>query len=421
MESLWPQAPLDPSTTPIPPSAAELWAGPLGLLGLIPLIPLIRLAARRWPRAALLGGFLAWSTATAGPAATCVLVAWVACGQAWICILLNREREGRLARRTRLALTWIGLHLLVLPLWWVPAHAWAAWDPANRFAALHSLGFAYLLVRLIAWGVDARPNQPLRPLASTCWLLYPPCSRYGPVLLRQDFLTRLDAWLPAARPDYAFIARRIASALIGLILLGILAKNMPRAEETRSVLLTPQHYDTQTLLRAFYFIPSQIYLLLWSYSELALGLARWLGIDAPENFHKLPVATSVRDFWRRWHLSLGAWLRDYLYIPLGGARRRTELNYLIVFVYVGIWHGASWSYAAWGVSQAAGLCVNRWWDLAMERCGRPAWTRSPLWRGLCWLLTMHYQAASIVLMWDSQHCGARYFPELLRRLNPIGA
>ncbi|MFO0839285.1 MAG: MBOAT family O-acyltransferase [Phycisphaerae bacterium] len=414
--ALWPQAPFHPGTSPIPPTGAELWAGPIGLLGLIPLVPLIRVVARWSPRAALLGAFLVWTLATAGPSAAAIVICWAVCGHALVCALLLAERDGRISRRTRVALVWTLLHLLILPLWWFPVQPWAAWDPACRFSPLHALGFAYMLVRLIAWGVSADCREALRSVDTACWLFYPPASRNGPVLLRGPFLERFDAWRPAQRPDVRAVLRRMGAVLVGLLALGIVTRNIPEARLDGDICSTPALYSTGSLIRVLYLVPTQIYLALWTYSELANALGLWIGVHVEENFNFLPATTSVRDFWRRWHISLGAWLRDYMYIPLGGNRRRTELNYFIIFVYVGLWHGASWSYAAWGVTQGLGLSVNRWWDRWVVRSGRPAWTRSWPWRVVCWLLTIHYQAASITLMWDPQHCGTRYFPELLRRI-----
>jgi alginate O-acetyltransferase complex protein AlgI len=134
------------------------------------------------------------------------------------------------------------------------------------------------------------------------------------------------------------------------------------------------------------------------------------------NFDWLPRATSVRDFWRRWHITLGAWLREYLYIPLGGNRRHVYWNYLIVFGYCGIWHGPSWSFLAWGLSQAAALSVQRVWDRLTRRLGWPERPGGPVWIVLSWLVTMHFQLATVMVFVDFDHLGMRLFGELLHRL-----
>ena len=96
----------------------------------------------------------------------------------------------------------------------------------------------------------------------------------------------------------------------------------------------------------------QIYFDFSGYSDMAIGLGQALGFSAPENFRYPYAAASIGDFWRRWHLSLSCWFRDYVYIPLGGNRRgkyRTALNKIIVFALCGVWHGAAWTFLVWGL------------------------------------------------------------------------
>ncbi len=106
----------------------------------------------------------------------------------------------------------------------------------------------------------------------------------------------------------------------------------------------------------------QIYYDFSGYSDMAIGIGRMLGFDFPENFLHPYAATSVRDFWRRWHVSLSTWFRDYLYIPLGGNRKglpRTCLNSLIVFALCGLWHGASAMFLLWGLWHGLFLTLER--------------------------------------------------------------
>ncbi len=106
----------------------------------------------------------------------------------------------------------------------------------------------------------------------------------------------------------------------------------------------------------------QIYFDFSGYSDMAIGLGRMFGFSFPENFRYPYVAQSVTEFWRRWHLSLSTWFRDYLYIPLGGNRCsawRNSLNLLIVFLLCGLWHGASWTFVVWGVYHGLFLMVER--------------------------------------------------------------
>jgi len=120
----------------------------------------------------------------------------------------------------------------------------------------------------------------------------------------------------------------------------------------------------------------QIYFDFSGYSDMAIGLGRFFGFRFPENFDTPYRAASVTEFWRRWHLSLSRWFRDYLYIPLGGNRlgdRRTYANLMIVFLLCGLWHGASWTFLAWGLLHGVLLMIERaGWGERLARLPRPA-------------------------------------------------
>ena len=120
--------------------------------------------------------------------------------------------------------------------------------------------------------------------------------------------------------------------------------------------------DTRTAWLAVLAYTLQIYFDFSGYSDMAIGLGRMLGFQLPENFNRPYSATSITDFWRRWHMSLSRWFRDYLYIPLGGNRRgrlRTYLNLATVFLLVGLWHGANWTFLVWGAYHGALLVLER--------------------------------------------------------------
>lgn len=108
----------------------------------------------------------------------------------------------------------------------------------------------------------------------------------------------------------------------------------------------------------------QIFFDFSGYSDMAIGLGRIFGFKYMENFNFPYIASSITDFWRRWHISLSTWFKDYVYIPLGGSRcssMRTSMNLLMVFFLTGIWHGASWSFVLWGVWHGAFLLVEKRW------------------------------------------------------------
>ena len=106
----------------------------------------------------------------------------------------------------------------------------------------------------------------------------------------------------------------------------------------------------------------QIYFDFSGYSDMAIGLGRMLGFEFQENFNYPYISRSVREFWRRWHISLSTWFRDYLYIPMGGNRassHRTYFNLLVVFLLCGLWHGASWTFVVWGLYHGLFLILER--------------------------------------------------------------
>ena len=119
----------------------------------------------------------------------------------------------------------------------------------------------------------------------------------------------------------------------------------------------------------------QIYFDFSGYSDMAIGLGRMLGFDFPENFNYPYVAKSVREFWRRWHISLSTWFRDYLYIPLGGNRHgstRTYVNLVLVFFLCGLWHGAVWTFVVWGLYHGFFLALERTaFGKVLDRSWRP--------------------------------------------------
>jgi alginate O-acetyltransferase complex protein AlgI len=127
----------------------------------------------------------------------------------------------------------------------------------------------------------------------------------------------------------------------------------------------------------------QIYFDFSGYTDIARGCARLLGFRFPSNFERPYLASDIAEFWRRWHISLSSWLRDYLYIPLGGNRHgeaRTCINLLIVMGLGGLWHGASWNFAAWGLFHGSLLVIHRYWRKVVVAAGIAGRVDAPAWR-----------------------------------------
>jgi alginate O-acetyltransferase complex protein AlgI len=134
----------------------------------------------------------------------------------------------------------------------------------------------------------------------------------------------------------------------------------------------PEDHTGMTLLLTTYFFAFQIYCDFSGYSDMAIGAARVMGYDLMENFRTPYIAASIKEFWSRWHISLSTWFRDYLYIPLGGNRAgktRWMLNLFLVFLISGIWHGANWTYVAWGALHGIFLMIAIIKDDLLDRKG----------------------------------------------------
>lgn len=145
----------------------------------------------------------------------------------------------------------------------------------------------------------------------------------------------------------------------------------------------PAHQSASALLLATFAFAWQIYFDFSGYTDMARGVAKLLGFDLILNFNNPYLATGLGDFWQRWHISLSTWFRDYVYIPLGGSRRgsfNTYRNLLITFVVSGIWHGAAWTFAIWGLLHALGIMLTRQLERSaayrdrVPKIAKQAWT-----------------------------------------------
>jgi D-alanyl-lipoteichoic acid acyltransferase DltB (MBOAT superfamily) len=156
----------------------------------------------------------------------------------------------------------------------------------------------------------------------------------------------------------------------------------------------PGDYTGIPLTLATYFFAIQIYCDFSGYSDIAIGAARVMGYDLTENFQRPYFSRSIAEFWRRWHITLSTWFRDYLYIPLGGSRvsnARKAANLMIVFLVSGLWHGAAWTFVIWGALHGFYLVFSQWtagfWQAVENRLGLD---RSPrLKDALAILVTFH--------------------------------
>jgi D-alanyl-lipoteichoic acid acyltransferase DltB (MBOAT superfamily) len=178
-------------------------------------------------------------------------------------------------------------------------------------------------------------------------------------------IVRASQFIPQLLKPYHVSERAVWKAI--LLILGGLFKKMVISDYLSVNLIdrvfeTPEMYSGVEILTAIYSYALQIYCDFSGYTDIAIGLALLLGFKLPQNFNSPYKATSIVSFWRRWHMSLSYWLRDYLYIPLGGNRKgtfRTGLNVMITMLLGGLWHGANIRFVIWGLMHGAGLVVNK--------------------------------------------------------------
>jgi D-alanyl-lipoteichoic acid acyltransferase DltB (MBOAT superfamily) len=198
------------------------------------------------------------------------------------------------------------------------------------------------------------------PLDMLLYMSFFPQLVAGPIVRAGYFLPQLARRSPEAVP--------IAAAL--LLILGGLFKKVVVANYLATGLVdpvfsAPTSYGGPDLLLASYGYAVQIYCDFSAYSDMAIGLAALLGFRFPANFNQPYRAQRLREFWRRWHISLSTWLRDYLYKPLGGNRHgrlTTYRNVMLTMLLGGIWHGAGWKFVAWGALHGGGLAVERMFE-----------------------------------------------------------
>jgi alginate O-acetyltransferase complex protein AlgI len=204
---------------------------------------------------------------------------------------------------------------------------------------------------------------------------------------------------------------------IFLILTGLIKKvaiaDMLGSNLVDRVFDQPQLYSSLETLAAIYGYALQIYCDFSGYSDIAIGSALLLGFKLPTNFNSPYRAQNLRDFWKRWHITLSNWLFDYVYISIGGLRKRRfnlYRNLFLTFLIGGLWHGAAWTFVIWGGLHGLGLSVSHWWN-----GNRPGHTRQSSWlvKTICTVATFHFVCLTWVVFRSEN---LRQVLEILKRL-----
>jgi alginate O-acetyltransferase complex protein AlgI len=180
----------------------------------------------------------------------------------------------------------------------------------------------------------------------------------GPIVRASELMPQLETPRDPRRVDNS---RAFFLIVSGLFLKVVIANHLA-THIVDEVFAAPNRYSSLEVLVAIYGYAVQIFADFCGYTNIAIGIALLLGFKFPQNFNSPYTAISLQDFWRRWHMTLSRWLRDYLYIPLGGSRKgsvRTYVNLMITMLLGGLWHGAAWTFVVWGAIHGIGLCVER--------------------------------------------------------------
>lgn len=246
------------------------------------------------------------------------------------------------------------------------------------------IGISFYTFQAMSYVIDVRRGtmRPASPVDFALYLSFFPHLIAGPIVRASELLPQFVS----PRDPRRIEAARAFALICGGLLKKVLIADPIATRLVDPVFGSPALYTRWDIVAAVYGYAVQIYSDFSAYSDMAIGLALLLGFYFPANFDRPYAAVTLRDFWRRWHMSLSRWLRDYLYIGLGGNRRGTFQTYRNLFLTMllgGLWHGAAWHFVLWGGLHGAGLGAERAWDAARgtSRVRRP-WLR--------WLLTFQF-------------------------------
>src|SRR5688572_12461679 len=233
------------------------------------------------------------------------------------------------------------------------------------------LGISFYTFTQIAYLVDMyRDPARYRPVPYALFVTYFPHLIAGPILHHREMMPQFEQ--PSGfRYDSGNLAAGLTIFAIGLFKKVVLADGI--APHVAPVFDQSAQGYAPTLLEAWGAALAyglQLYFDFSGYSDMAIGLSKMLGIRLPLNFDSPYKATSIIEFWRRWHMTLSRFLRDYLYVPLGGSRHgalRRYLNLMLTMVLGGLWHGAAWTFVAWGAVHGLLLALNHCWRAILRR------------------------------------------------------
>lgn len=233
---------------------------------------------------------------------------------------------------------------------------------APALAPILPIGISFYTFQSLSYTIDVwrqrlTPEPSFRKFA--LFVVFFPQLVAGPIVRANEFLPQLHHKPRVSASEIEWALFRIAKGLLKKVVLG----DFIAVYFTDIVFDSPGDYTSLENLLALYAFTLQIYADFSGYSDIAIGVAKLMGFEMPENFDRPYQALDVGEFWRRWHMTLSTWLRDYLFFPLGGSKgsnARTYFNLWATMFLVGMWHGASWNFVVYSNLQGGAVLFNRW-------------------------------------------------------------
>ncbi len=233
---------------------------------------------------------------------------------------------------------------------------------AGALKLILPLGISFYVFQCVAYIIDIYRGraEPERDFVSFALLIFFfPKIVQGPLVKSSVFLSQLSE---DRRVTLEGLSAGVQFFVFGLFKKLVIADNISVFVD--AVYSNPAEFHAVTVILAVIAYSVQIYCDFSGYTDMAVGCARCLGYELPANFDLPYLSKNVTEFWRRWHITLSDWLKNYIYIPLGGNRKgpvRTYINLFLTMLIGGLWHGAAWTFVVWGALHGAALCIHKAW------------------------------------------------------------
>ncbi len=253
------------------------------------------------------------------------------------------------------------------------------------------IGISFYTFQSISYVLDVywKKLEPTRYFLDYAFFLsFFPQLVAGPIVKAHHFLPQLRKEITIKRSD---VYAGLWLVIIGLLKKGLIADYISQYNDL--VFADPSHYSGFENMMAVYGYTLQIYLDFSGYSDMAIGLGKMMGFDLGINFNLPYQSKNITEFWRRWHISLSSWLRDYVYIPLGGNRYgeyKMYRNLMLTMLIGGLWHGADWKFVFWGGMHGIALAVHKALKPKLDKLPKRWWITF-----LSWFITFHF----VIFLW----------------------